>query len=213
MKNKYWLVPFLTIFLIFGFVPMVSAHVTLHPEESSTDAWEKYSVRVPVEKDMNTTKLELQVPDEVDLVNIMPKDGWEYDLEKDEDGTITAVTWEATEDGIGPDEFTEFEIVAANPDEPTEASWDAYQTYEDDSVVEWTGDEDAEEPAPITEIVEGDATSQHATEDTDPEGSDSDENDAEETDGSSSGTNAWLPIALSGLAILLALISLFRKKA
>src|SRR5699024_12093581 len=89
MKDKYWLVPFLTIFLIFGFVPMVSAHVTLHPEESSTDAWEKYSVRVPVEKDMNTTKLELQVPDEVDLVNIMPKDGWEYDLEKDEDRKST----------------------------------------------------------------------------------------------------------------------------
>src|SRR5699024_322893 len=169
MNNKKWMIPPLALLVLFLTAPAVSAHVTLHPEKSSTDAWEKYSVRVPVEKDMNTTELKLEVPDEVDLVNVMPKDGWDYELEKDENGTITSVTWEETDGGIGPNEFTEFSFVASNPSKPTKMSWNAYQTYEDGSVVEWDGGPDADEPSSVTKVVEGDAESHHdddAAEDT-----------------------------------------------
>src|SRR5699024_7488488 len=111
-------------------------NVTVHPEESSTDAWEKYSVRIPVEKDMNTTEVELKAPEGINIVSVMPKDNWDYELEQDEDENISAITWTATDDGIGPNEFVEFYFVAANPSETGEFSWDAFQTYEDDSVVE-----------------------------------------------------------------------------
>lgn len=216
MKNKKWVISFLALLFVLLSAPAASAHVTLHPEESSTDAWEKYSVRVPVEKDNNTVKLELQVPDEVDLANVMPKESWDYELEKDEDDAITSVTWEATDDGIGPNEFTEFYIVAANPSESTDVSWNAYQTYEDDSIVEWDGEPDAEEPAAVTEIVEGDAEAQHGDDDESNSGENATEDESanESTDESSatSGSNNWLPIVLAAVAILLALISLFRKR-
>lgn len=203
------LVPITALFIFMAAAPAVSAHVTLQPEESSTDAWEKFSVRVPVEKDMKTTEVELKVPEEVDLVNVMPKAGWDYELEKDDAGVITSVTWEETEGGIGPDEFTEFEIVVSNPSEEMEVSWDAYQTYEDDSVVEWDGEPDSDEPAPVTEVVEGDATAQHdESEETDVDNN----QESNESETPASGSNNWIPIVLSSLAILLALISLFRKK-
>lgn len=207
MHNKKWMIPLVALLVLFLTAPTVSAHVTLHPEESSTDAWEKYSVRVPVEKDMNTTELKLEVPDEVDLVNVMPKDGWDYELEKDENDTITSVTWEETDGGIGPNEFDEFYFVAANPSKPTKVGWNAYQTYEDGSVVEWDGESDAEEPASVTKVVDGDAEAEHD----DNIAEDTETNDDSE-DNTASGINGWLPITLAGLALLLAIISLFRKR-
>lgn len=213
MTHKSWLIGPLAMLLVFVVVPVASAHVTLHPEKSSTDAWEKYSVRVPVEKDMNTVKLELEVPDEVDLVNVMPKEGWDYELEKDDDENITSVTWEEIDGGIGPDEFTEFNFVGANPSEATDVSWNAYQTYEDDSVVEWDGDPDADEPASVTEVVEGDAEAQHDGDGDSSSDEAAEETSADDSDNSSSGTTNMLPIGIAVLALLLAVISLFRKKA
>jgi uncharacterized protein YcnI len=211
MNNKKWMIPFAALLFLFLPIQSVSAHVTLHPEESSTDAWEKYTVRVPVEKDMNTTKVELQVPDEINLVNVMPKEGWDYELEKDEEGVITSVTWQETDGGIGPNEFTEFYIVAANPSEPTDVSWNAYQTYEDDSVVEWDGEPDADEPAPVVEITEEETEASHGDNvDTDTNAETSDDSEDET---SNAGMGGWLPITLSGLALLLAIISLFRKRS
>lgn len=212
MKYKKWIIPLIVLLLMFLATPTALAHVTVHPEESSTDAWEKYSVRIPVEKDINTTEVELKVPEGINFVNVMPVDDWDYEFEKDEDENIMGVTWTATDEGIGPNEFAEFFFVAANPSESGEFSWDAFQTYEDDSVVEWTGDPDADEPASVTEVVEGDATAQHDGD----ESSNPDETvtDDEGTDEGSatSGSTDWLPIALAAFAILLALISLFRKR-
>lgn len=209
LKEKKWMVPLLAMFFLLVAAPVAEAHVTLHPEKSSTDAWEKYSVRVPVEKDINTTKVELKVPDEVELVNVMPKENWDYELEKDENDTITSVTWEATDDGLEPNEFTEFYFVGANPSETGDVSWEAYQTYEDDSVVEWDGGPDAEEPAAVTEVVEGDAESEHS------DNADEDMAASDDSDDNSSSSSAggWLPITLAGLALLLAIISLFRKRS
>src|SRR5699024_1590536 len=140
MNIKKWTTSLIALILIFAFATVVSAHVTVHPEESSTDAWEKYSVRIPVEKDMNTTEVELKVPEGIDLVNVMPKEKRDYDLQKDGNDIITAVTWTATGDAIGPNEFTELNFMAAKPSEPGEFSWEAYPTYEHDSGVEWIGD-------------------------------------------------------------------------
>lgn len=209
MNNKKWIIPFVSVLLIFLVAPTALAHVTVHPEESSTDAWEKYSVRVPVEKDINTTKVELKIPDEVDFVNVLPEDNWDYELEKDENGIVTSVIWEATDDGIGPNEFAEFYFVGSNPSEAGKVSWEAYQTYEDDSVVEWVGEPDAEEPASVTEVVDGDTAAQHGDDTTGT--SETATEDSEESSDSSE-SNSWLPISLSAVAILLALISLFRKR-
>lgn len=211
MKRKIWIISLMALLIIFATLPSASAHVTVHPNESSTDAWEKYSVRIPVEKDIHTTEVELRIPKGINFVNVMPVDHWDYKLAKDENENITSVTWTATGDGIGPNEFIEFFFVASNPSEPGEFSWEALQTYEDDSVVEWTGEPDADEPASVTKVVEGDAVTQHGNNET----SNSDDvaqGDATTDKNTTSGGNNWLAITLSAIAILLALISLFRKR-
>lgn len=209
LKKRKWMVPLLTVFFLFALVPIAEAHVTVHPSESSTNAYEKYTVRVPVEKDIHTTEVKLEAPDGVSLVSVLPMANWDYKLEKDETGQISSVTWIAKHAGIGPNEFIEFSFIGANPSDPGEVSWKALQTYEDGSVVEWVGPPDSEEPASMTKIVQGDATANH-----DIDGASNkttqEKNDEGET---ASGGTGWLPISLAAVAILLALISLFRKRS
>lgn len=201
MKNKQWMILFATLLCTMMVTPlMATAHVTVNPSESSTNAWEKYAVRVPVEKDMNTTEVTLVIPEGILFVSIMPIDNWDYEFEKDESENITSVTWTASEEGIGPNEFIEFLFIASNPGEPGEFSWEAFQTYEDGSVVEWTGEPDSDEPASVTQVVAGDTEAQ--------QGEDGDTTQANTT----AATSNWLPISLAAIALLLACISLFRKR-
>jgi hypothetical protein len=44
-------------------------------------------------------------------------------------------------------------LQARTPKDTGDYAWKAYQTYEDGSVVEWTGPPDAEEPASVVTVV------------------------------------------------------------
>ncbi|MBM7599611.1 uncharacterized protein YcnI [Virgibacillus halotolerans] len=198
--------------LLFSVATVAEAHVTVNPSESTTNAYEKYTIRMPVEKDVNTTGLELEVPDGVDLVSVLPMESWDYELEEDDDGRITSVVWTAKDGGIKPNEFIEISFIGANPSEPTEVSWKALQTYEDDSVVEWVGAPDSDEPASVTEIVEGDTVAPHGH-GADHEDSEADEPTQKSEDDAASTSSNWIPISIASLALLLALISLLRKRS
>ncbi|MDI3328536.1 MAG: YcnI family protein [Alicyclobacillaceae bacterium] len=136
---------------VFVFTGVASAHVTVWPSESRPGAWEKYTVRVPTEKDVPTVKIVLKVPDGVTVGSLEPVPGWSYDLQK-ENGRVAAVVWQAAGEGIKPGEFQEFSFQAKNPQQPGELSWKAYQYYKDGSVVEWTGPKDAKTPASVTVV-------------------------------------------------------------
>ncbi|ANQ65032.1 YcnI family protein [Staphylococcus equorum] len=175
-----------------GVSKSADAHVTLNPDTSEPGSYEKYDVRIPVEKDANTTKIELKVPEELTVVGVEPNDQFNHKLTKDDEGNITKITWTATDKGIGPNEFIDLPIQVANPEKEGEFKWEAYQTYDDGDTVKWTGDEDTENPAPITKVVKGN----------------------EDTAGSSQSSNG--PIALwivSIVAIILSLIAIFKKTA
>lgn len=175
-----------------GVSKSADAHVTLNPDISEPGSYEKYDVRIPVEKDANTTKIELKVPEELTVVGVEPNDQFNHKLTKDDEGNITKITWTATDKGIGPNEFIDLPIQVANPEKEGEFKWEAYQTYDDGDTVKWTGDEDTENPAPITKVVKGN----------------------EDTAGSSQSSNG--PIALwivSIVAIILSLIAIFKKTA
>lgn len=175
-----------------GFSKSADAHVTLNPDTSEPGSYEKYDVRVPVEKDANTTKIELKVPKELTVVGVEPNEQFDHKLNKDDDGNITKITWTAKDKGIGPNEFIDLPIQVANPEKEGEFKWDAYQTYDDGETVKWTGDEDAEKPAPITKVAKGN----------------------EDTAGISQSSNG--PIALwivSIVAIILSLVAIFKKTA
>lgn len=193
-KKKQGLISFLFVFTLFiVFSPLAEAHVTVNPSSSETNAYEKYGVRVPVEKDINTTELTLTVPEDLNIISVEPATDWDHAFEKDDNDKITAITWTTNADGIGPNEYAEFSFIGVNPDEAGELSWEAYQTYEDGSVVEWVDAPGSEEPASVTKVVEGG-------------------DDSSDSESTASGTAGWLPLGLASVALILSLISLFRKR-
>ena len=138
---------------------LASAHVTVWPKEAATGAYERYTVRVPTEKDIPTIKVELLFPEGLRVTSVQPKPGWTYEIEKDAAGNTTGIVWSGGQ--IGPGEFDEFGFVAANPEQPGQLAFKAYQTYADDSVVPWDGPEGSEHPGPVTTVVMGVADDGH----------------------------------------------------
>ena len=132
------------------------AHVVVSPEEVPADSFQVLTVRVPTEKDIPTTEVRVEVPEGFTVSRVQPVPGWDYELEED-GGVVRAITWSGGE--LGATEFQGFAIQARTPEETGEYAWRAFQTYEDGSVVEWIGPEDAEErgeePASVVEVVEG----------------------------------------------------------
>jgi uncharacterized protein YcnI len=127
-----------------------SAHVTVEPRESTTRAFQRYTVRLPTEKDVPTIKIRVEFPAGVVVSRFLPKAGWTRDTEKDGTGRLVAVTWSGGQ--IAPDEFEEFGFIGRNPAEAGAISWKAYQTYQDGETVEWSGPEGSDKPASVTII-------------------------------------------------------------
>jgi uncharacterized protein YcnI len=142
-----------TVLGLFLFSSVASAHVTVAPTNSTTGAWETYTLKVPTEKTVPTTKVTVKVPSGLTIEQYQPVPGWNYSTQKDSSGNVTSFTFEATGEGIQPGQFQQFVFVAKNPAQATKAAWDAYQYYKDGSIVEWTGDEGAKTPHSITSIV------------------------------------------------------------
>ncbi|WP_178019847.1 DUF1775 domain-containing protein [uncultured Paenibacillus sp.] len=140
------------ILLFVLFTGTADAHVTVKPSQSTPSAWETYSIKVPVEKDLNTVKIALKIPEGVAFKQYRPVPEWNVELTTADDGTVTAVTWTAEGDGIGPGQFQQFDFVAQNPGEDAELAWDAFQYYSDGSVVEWTGAEGEDRPHSLTVV-------------------------------------------------------------
>jgi len=144
-------------------VPGVAwAHVTVSPKEVPADNYQVLTVRAPTEKDIPTTEIRVEVPEGFTVTGVRPVPGWQSDFEEDAD-VIRAITWSGGE--IQPQEFQEFAIQAKTPEETGEYSWRVYQTYEDGSVVQWTGppeehgggemESEDSGPASVVDVVQG----------------------------------------------------------
>jgi uncharacterized protein YcnI len=143
----------LSVFLTLAATGVAWAHVRVVPEEVPADSFQVLTVRVPTEKDVPTTEIRVEIPEGFTISRVKPVPDWEYELEE-EAGVAKAITWSGGE--IGETEFQQFDIQGQTPQEAGEYPWRAFQTYEDGSVVEWVGPEDAEEPASVVTVSEGD---------------------------------------------------------
>ncbi|MCY9668839.1 YcnI family protein [Paenibacillus alginolyticus] len=186
---------------------IASAHVVVYPKETTQGSYEKFTVRVPSEKDIPTVKVEVKFPmDAVAVSRFEPKAGWTYELAKDSAGKITGVTWKATGDGLASTEFGEFNMQGKVADAATEIVWKAYQTYKDGSVVEWVGANGSDKPASVTTVkakAAGGAT-------TDSHGQVTAGSAA--AGGTSSNTSLYLSIAAVVLGALSLIVSLTKKR-
>ena len=69
------------------------AHIRIAPTESATGAREKYTMRVPNEKQVNTIRVEGEFPAGLQIYDFEFKPGWKIDFKKDDSGKIVGATW------------------------------------------------------------------------------------------------------------------------
>ncbi|WP_379141482.1 YcnI family protein [Paenibacillus sp. sgz500992] len=193
------------------FAAVASAHVTIAPAESSTGAWETYTLKVPSEKDIATVQVDLRIPEGAEFKQYEATPGWNVTIEGNK------VSWTATGEGIQAGQFQRFYFTAKNPDAAGDIAWNAYQHYADGSLVQWSGEEGSETPHSVTSIVQssgnGDSHSHGSADMGDSMSMDEHKAIVEDLD-KSSGTSPLLYIALgiSLLSFLLAAISLLRGR-
>ncbi|MEH7613766.1 YcnI family copper-binding membrane protein [Gottfriedia acidiceleris] len=186
---------------------IASAHVVVNPKISTPGAWETYTMKVPSEKEIPTTKVTLKIPSKFEFVSYQPVSGWKFTETKDANGVVTSVTWSAENDGIQAGQFQQFVFMAKNPDAEVNGAWDAYQYYKDGSIVEWTGDEKSEAPHSITNIVKDTTVKGEnvkATENT------TVKKDTEKS--GSSNTSLVMSIVAAVLSVIALLVAILRKK-
>jgi uncharacterized protein YcnI len=131
-------------------VPTLSwAHAVVFPRQSTTGSYEKYVLRVPNEKAVATTRVEIHFPAGVRVTSFADVPGWQLEVVTDSAKAITAAIWTGN---LPPERFVEFPFVAVNPKTDAKLEWPAYQTYADGERVEWTGPEGSKRPASVTTI-------------------------------------------------------------
>lgn len=192
---------------VFGFSMSVSAHVTVSPATSQAESYETYTMKVPNEKAIATTKVVLVVPESANFLNYQPIPGWKVTTTTNKADKIERVTWEKQngDGGIASGQFQSFQFVAQNPTKTGELKWNAYQYYADNSIVEWTGDADTDTPRSQTVI-------EQANTKTDAHGATATVKEKDTTTKTSQTIGLWF---VSGLALLLslaALVLVIRKK-
>lgn len=137
--------------IVFALTAVIAqAHVTVLPRESTLGATEKYTMRVPNEKNVPTVRLETEFPPATDITSIAEKTGWKIEVKKDSTGRITGAIWSGS--SIAPRDIVEFVFQARNSSEATELVWKVVQFYEDGTRSEWTGPKGSRSPAPVTQL-------------------------------------------------------------
>lgn len=183
------------------FAAVASAHVTVAPTESSTGAWETYTLKVPSEKDVATIQVDLRIPAGAEFKQYEATPGWDVTIDGNK------VSWIANGEGIQKGQFQRFYFTAKNPDTAGDIAWDAYQHYADGSLVQWSGEAGTDTPHSITSIVQATGSSDsHSSHDN------MVMDEAETSASNSASPVLYLALGISLLALLLAIISVFKRR-
>jgi uncharacterized protein YcnI len=132
--------------------PVVFGQIKIYPTESTFGAREKYTMRVPNERQSATIRIEGVFPEGLDVYDFEFKPGWKIEFKKDDKGKIAGAFWIGR---IEPYEFVEFGMLAINPKEGSpNMLWKFYQFYEDGFKEEFTAPPDAKMPLrPMPEVT------------------------------------------------------------
>ena len=129
-----------------------SAHAELSPAVALTKHGQLFTLAVPTEKAAATTKVELAPPDGFAIDSFVPSPGWTRNVQSTgsgEETKIERVTWSGGD--IPTEEDAVFQFLAS-ADSAKTYSFKVRQTYSDGSVVDWSGPESSDTPAPTVEF-------------------------------------------------------------
>lgn len=128
------------------------AHAHVSPPIVQSGESQVFTLAVPTEKeDAGTTAIELTPPEGFSIDSFLPAPGWKRDVQSTgsgEDAAIEKVTWSGGD--VPPGEATGFQFLGRADSDET-YSFQVRQTYSDGSVVDWSGPESADTPAPVIE--------------------------------------------------------------
>ncbi len=162
------------------------AHAEISPPVVLAKHTQVFSLAVPTEKeDATTTKVEITMPDGFSVDSFAPAPGWTREAESSGSGaeqTVKSVAWSGG--SVPHDEVAIFQFLG-EPQNAKSYAFAVRQTYSDGSVVNWTGAESSDTPAPSVS--------------------------ARDSFGSSNKKLSFLAIALSLIAIVLGAIALFAR--
>jgi len=136
------------------FAATALAHAEVSPPTALAGASYVYTLAVPTEEEgATTTSIELTPPDGFSIDSFVPSPGWKRNTHtkgSGEEADVVKVTWTGGSVPTGEDAAFSFLGQAANPGSYTFA---VRQTYSDGTVVDWTGPESSDTPAPVLEAV------------------------------------------------------------
>jgi uncharacterized protein YcnI len=111
-----------------------------------------FTLAVPTEKEnLTTTKVELTPPAGFSIDSFVPTPGWMRTVEQSgsgEEAVIQKVTWTGGHVPTGEDAAFQF---LASTDSSKTYTFGVRQTYSDGSLVDWSGPESSDNPAPTIE--------------------------------------------------------------
>ena len=140
---------------VVAIIPAIaSAHARVSPAVSVSGKLQLYSLAVPTEKSgLRTTQIVMTVPSGFGIDSFVPPPpGWRMHVAQTGSGdsaVVTKVTWTGGRTPTGEDSLFQF---LAQPASATTYTFGVQQTYSDGSIVNWSGPESSEAPAPTIEV-------------------------------------------------------------
>lgn len=132
--------------------PSAWAHAEVSPGLVLAKRLQVFSLAVPTENaNAFTTSVELTLPKGFSIDSFVPAPGWKRSVQQKGSGdnaVVERVTWTGGHVPTGEDAFFQF---LASTDSSRTYSFRVRQTYSDGSVVDWSGPESSDTPAPTVE--------------------------------------------------------------
>lgn len=132
-----------------------SAHAIVSPPVAKAKVLQQFTLSVPTEKEgLTTTKIQLTVPSNFAVDSFEPPPaGWTQQTRSTgsgENAVVQSITWSGGHTPTEQDAV--FRFNASIPKSGT-VTFDVRQTYSDGSVVDWTGPESSDAPAPTVQAL------------------------------------------------------------
>lgn len=129
-------------------------HARVSPAVSISGQLQLYSLAVPTEKaGATTSEIVLTVPRGFGIDSFVPPpSGWHQHVQSTGSGdnaVVQTVTWTGGRTPTGEDSLFQF---LAQPASAQDYTFRVRQTYSDGSIVNWTGSESSESPAPTIQV-------------------------------------------------------------
>lgn len=134
-----------------GFTSAAWAHARVSPPVGLAKVLSVYTLAVPTEKSGTTTQIEFAPPSGFSIDSFVPSPGWKRTVQQSGSGestVVTKVTWTGGHVPTGEDAAFSF---LAQPSSAKTYTFGVRQTYSDGSVVDWSGPESSDAPAPTIE--------------------------------------------------------------